>query len=62
MGQIMEQREEVCSVASKVVVIKIYRKTPEDQFSEGEIIGFDCNNNSPNCEKKCTYKLLLVDF
>lgn len=62
MGQKVEQREEVCSVASKIVSIKIVRNIVEDQRAEGEIVGFDCNNSSPNCQSKCTYRLLLEDY
>jgi len=62
MGQKVERREEVCSVASKMVVIKIFRKIPEDLRSEGEIVGFDCNNSGANCRSKCTYRLLLEDY
>lgn len=61
-GQVVEQREEVCSVASKIVAIKIYRKMPEDFRGEGEIIGFECNNSGPSCESRCTYKRLLEDY
>ena len=61
--KIVEERKELCSVASKIVSIKIIRqKETQDVLEEGEIIGFECAESSPNCESKCTYKMLLEDF
>lgn len=62
LEQIAEDRQEVCSVASKIVSVKILRQRPKGASFEGEIIGFECNNGSPNCESRCTYRMLLEDF
>jgi hypothetical protein len=62
MKQKVEQREEVCSVASKLVVIKLFRQIPEDSDAEGDIVGFECNSSSQSCQSKCTYRMLLEDF
>lgn len=60
--QIVEERSEVCSVASKLVNIKIYRIKEKDCQGDGEIVGFSCNSSSTSCETRCTYRLLLEDF
>jgi len=61
--EIVEDRKELCSVASKIVSVKIVRlKKTQDALEEGEIIRFDCAESSPTCESKCTYKMLLEDF
>lgn len=62
MDYSIEERQEVCSVASKLVAIKIYRLPSADSQYEGEIINFECNQSSINCETRCTYKLLLNDY
>jgi hypothetical protein len=60
---IVEERTEVCSVASKIVSFKIIRRKSEQaSLEEGEIVGFDCASNSPSCKSKCTYQMLLEDF
>lgn len=59
----IEERTEVCSVASKIVSFKIIRRVRRQALSEeGEIVGFDCASNSPTCKSKCTYQRLLEDF
>lgn len=62
MNYIVEERTEVCSVASKLVNLKIYRATSSDQQGEGEIMDFHCNQSSTRCETRCTYKMLLSDY
>jgi hypothetical protein len=62
MEYYIEERKEVCSVASKLVSLKIYRLPSLDQKGEGEIVDFHCNQSSTSCESRCTYKLLLNDF
>jgi len=52
----IEERRELCSVASKIVSLKIVRT------KEGVIIGFDCASSSPTCESRCTYRMLIEDF
>lgn len=58
---IVEERREVCSVVSKLVSLKIFRRREEHSKADGEIIGFDCADSSPNCESRCTYRMLLED-
>lgn len=59
----VEERTELCSVASKIISFKIIRrKSKKATLEEGEIVGFDCASSSPTCESKCTYKMLLDDF
>jgi hypothetical protein len=60
---IVEERTEVCSVASKIVSFKIIRRVRRQApLEEGEVVGFDCASNSTTCKSKCTYQLLLEDF
>lgn len=58
----IEERKEVCSVATKLVSIKIYRLPSSEDNSLGEIADFECSYSSSNCETRCTYKMLLNDF
>lgn len=61
--QIVEERQEMCSVVSKIVRIKIFRRKVDDALQQdGEIIGFECASKVSNCEKKCSYMLILDDF
>lgn len=61
--EIVEERKEQCSVASKIVSVKIVRrKTNQGYSGDGEIIGFDCSDISPNSESRCTYRMLMDDF
>lgn len=58
----IEERQEVCSVASKLVTLKFTRAVSADQQGEGEIVDFHCNQTSTTCETRCTYRMLLNDF
>ncbi len=58
----LEEREEICSVASKLVILKIYRYPSADPNAEGEIADFHCNHSSDRCESRCTYKMLMNDY
>lgn len=58
----LEEREEICSVASKLVALKIYRLPSADPKAAGEIVDFHCNHSSVSCETRCTYRLLMSDF
>lgn len=61
--QVVEERNELCSIASKVVSLKLIRQKRQDCYSsDGEIIGFECSSSSPTCESKCTYKMLVEDY
>ena len=62
LEQIVEERQEICSTASKIVSIKIFRQRPKESKEIGEIVGFNCNSSGPNCESRCTYKMLMEDF
>lgn len=57
----MEKRRETCTVASKLVSIKIFRK-PASDGGEGEITGFECDSSSQTCEGRCLYRQLLEDY
>lgn len=61
MTKITEEKSELCSVATKIVVVKITREKRANS-SEGIIIGFECNSQSTTCENRCTYRMLLDDF
>ena len=58
----IEERQELCSVASKLVSVKIYRLPPSKDNPLGVIANFECNHSSSNCETRCTYKMLMNDF
>lgn len=62
MIETVEERKEQCSIATKLVTIKLVRRKEENSLAEGEIVGFQCDNDSSNCESRCTYKMLLEDF
>lgn len=62
MEYILEKREEVCSVASKLVVLKIYRFPSSNPNAAGEIADFQCNHSSTSCETRCTYRMLINDY
>jgi len=59
----VEEREESCSIVSKIVKLKIYRRVIEGTvLQEGEIVGYDCGSSSSNCETRCHYRLLIDDY
>ncbi|HBV88897.1 MAG TPA: hypothetical protein DEF42_20175 [Desulfosporosinus sp.] len=59
----VEERQETCSIVSKIVRLKIYRKVIEgDSRQDGEIVGCDCNSTSSTCESRCHYRLLIDDY
>lgn len=58
----LEERQEVCSVASKLVILKIYRYPASNPNAAGEIVNFKCNQSSMTCESRCTYRLLMNDY
>ncbi|AET67466.1 hypothetical protein Desor_1831 [Desulfosporosinus orientis DSM 765] len=59
----VEERQESCSVVSKIVRLKIFRRVIEGaSLQEGEIAGYDCSASSSTCESKCHYRLLLEDY
>lgn len=61
--EIIENREEPCSIVSKIVKIKIFRKRVEGGSKyEGEIVGFECGSANTNCLSRCHYRMLLDDF
>ena len=62
MEYLLEEREEVCSVASKLVKLTIYRYPSVDPQDQGEIGDFHFNNSSESCESRCTYKMLMNDY
>lgn len=62
MNYTIEERQEVCSVASKLVTLKVTRVVCTDRQGEGEIVDFHCNQTSSTCETRCTYRMLLNDF
>jgi len=63
MEQIVEERQESCSIVSKIVRLKIFRRVIEgDSRQAGEIIGYDCNSTSSTCEARCHYRLLIDDY
>jgi len=60
---VIEERQETCSTVSKIVKIKILRRSIVGvSCQEGEIVGFDCASSSSACESKCSFKLLLDDY
>lgn len=63
MEQFIEDREETCSAASKLVKIKLTRlRRKGDSPQTGEIVDFQCNSQSSNCESRCTYRMLMEDY
>ncbi|SHI12349.1 hypothetical protein [Desulfosporosinus lacus] len=59
----VEEREESCSIVSKIVKLKIYRRVIESTvLQEGEIVSYDCGSSSSNCETRCHYRLLMDDY
>ncbi|WP_042338429.1 hypothetical protein [Desulfosporosinus youngiae] len=59
----VEERQETCSIVSKIVRLKIYRRAAEDGSSQaGEIVDYECNSSTSNCESRCHYRLLIDDF
>ncbi len=62
MEQIVEERHEICSTVSKIVSIKIFRRRPKGSNEIGEVVGFQCESSSSNCESRCTYKMMMEDF
>ena len=61
--QIIEHREEPCSIVSKIVKIKIFRNQVEGGSKyEGEIVGFECSSSSTNCLPKCHYRMIMDDI
>lgn len=62
-NQIVENREESCSIVSKIVKIKIFRNRVEGGSKyEGEIVGFECSSSSKTCLSRCHYRMLMDDF
>ncbi|WP_083824011.1 hypothetical protein [Desulfosporosinus sp. OT] len=62
-NQMVENREESCSIVSKIVKIKIFRNRVEGGSEyEGEIVGFECSSASTNCLSRCHYRMLMEDF
>jgi hypothetical protein len=60
---IIEERKESCSIVSKIVKIRVFRKRVEaGSPSEGEIVGFECGSSSTNCLSRCHYRMLMDDF
>jgi len=63
LEQNVEERQEICSIVSKIIKIKIFRRVIEGaSLQEGEIVGFDCASSSSNCESRCHYRLLIDDY
>ncbi|AFM41474.1 hypothetical protein Desaci_2531 [Desulfosporosinus acidiphilus SJ4] len=62
MEKIVEERQEICSTVSKIVSLKIFRQKPKEITEIGEIVGFQCESSSSNCESRCTYKMMMEDF
>ncbi|TGE31686.1 hypothetical protein E4K68_15850 [Desulfosporosinus sp. Sb-LF] len=63
MEQIVEERQESCSVVSKIVKIKLFRTRVEGVSQlEGELVGFECGSSSSTCVSKCHYRLLMDDY
>lgn len=63
MEQNVEERQETCSIVSKIVRLKIFRRAIEGaSIQEGEIVGYECSSSSSSCESKCHYRLLLDDY
>ncbi|HBW38577.1 hypothetical protein [Desulfosporosinus sp. BICA1-9] len=63
MKQIIEEREETCSIVSKLVRLRIFRNRVEGgSMYEGEIVGFDCGSSSTDCLSKCHYQMMMNDF
>lgn len=63
--RIIEDREETCSIVSKLVKIRIFRSQIESSAihnSEGEIVGFECGSSSITCLSKCHYRMIMEDF
>ncbi|MBP1760397.1 MAG: hypothetical protein H6Q63_1314 [Firmicutes bacterium] len=59
----VEERQETCSIVSKIVRLKIFRRVVEGaSIQEGEIVGYDCGSSSSTCESKCHYRLLIDDY
>jgi len=59
----VEERQETCSIVSKIVRLKIFRKAIEgDSRQDGEIVGYDCNSTSSTCETRCHSRLLIDDY
>ena len=61
--RIIEDREETCSIVSKLVKIRIIRNRVDSgaMNCEGEIVGFECGSSSTNCLSKCHYQMILED-
>lgn len=59
---VIEERQEMCMVATKLVSVRLYRQKELDAPGEGEIVDFHCSSRGANCEHKCSYKMLLLDF
>ena len=58
---VAEKREEICSVASKLVTVTIFRRYSQE-CPVGEIVDFHCAAGSPTCQPRCTYKMMLDDI
>jgi hypothetical protein len=59
--EIVEEKKELCSIASKIVSVRIVRQIVKPT-EEGRITGFSCADSSSTCESRCTYKMILEDF
>ena len=51
-----ESRHEVCTIASKLVTVTIYRK------NNGTIVNYECTRESSSCKSRCSYRMLMKDF
>ena len=62
--RIIEDREETCSIVSKMVKIKIFRNRIKSEAtnSEGEIVGFECSSSRISCLSKCHYRMMMEDL
>ena len=62
-NQVIEEREETCSIVSKLVKLKIFRnQVAGSSMYLGEIIGFECGSFTTSCLSKCHYRRMLDDF
>jgi len=59
---VVEERTEMCGVATKLVSVRLSLQLGEDQNGEGQIVDFHCSSSGANCDHKCTYRLLMMDF
>lgn len=57
MSESIEIRKETCTVASKLVTVKLYRALNTEL-----IIRFECDSSADKCLSRCTYKQLTEDY